>query len=106
MVVHCNVGDEVRNVGGGVQRQQSGLHSDSCVTPGPCFYPSRLVRGDDDDDGGDGDFCARGVIVEGYCGEVADARNVSAADFARGCDLLEGVHFVAWGVRVEIKSQS
>jgi len=76
------------------------------VNPGPCFYPSRPTR-ESDGDGGDGDdLHARYVTVGGYCGEIADVKDVSVADFARGRDRSEGVHFVVWGVRLEIRSQN
>ena len=76
------------------------------MNPGPCFYPLKLIRGDGGDDGGGGGFHARGVIVGSYCGEVADVKDASAVDFARGCGRSEGVRFFAWGVQVEIRSQN
>lgn len=46
------------------------------------------------------------MIVGGCCGEVASVKDVSAADFAGGRDRSEGVHFFAWEVPVEIRSQN
>jgi len=71
----------------------------------PCFFPSRTIRGNGDDDGDGGGLHARGVIVGDYCGGVADVKGVSVADLVRGRDRLEGVHCVAWGVHPEIRSQ-
>ena len=72
----------------------------------PCFYPSNPIRGDGGGDDDDGGLHVRDVIVGGYCGEVADVKDVFAAGFAGGRDRSEGVHFFAWEVRVEIRSQN
>ena len=76
------------------------------MSPGPCFYPSKSIRGGGGDDGDDDDFRARDVIVAGCCGEDAGVKDAPAVDFARGRDRSEGVHFFAWGVQVEIRSQN
>ena len=70
----------------------------------PCFCPSRTIHENDDDGDGGGDLHAQGVIVGGYCGEVGDAKDVSAAGFARGHDRVEDARFVARGV--EIRSRN
>lgn len=75
------------------------------MNPGPCFYPSRLNRGDDGDGGGGGGLHARCVVVEGYYGEVVDVRDVFVAGFVRGRDRLEGVRSAAPEVQFEIGSQ-
>ena len=72
----------------------------------PYFYPSRPIRGDGDDGDDGGGLRVRDVIVGGYCGEVADVKGGPAADFVRGRDRSEGAHFVAWGDRLEIRSQN
>ena len=106
MGARCNalVGGGISNVGGGVQRRRWGLHSGSCVSQGLCFCPSRTIH-ENDDGGGGGDYYAGGVTVGGYRGEGADVKDVSVADFARERDRLEGVRFVGWGVRLEIRSR-
>lgn len=74
------------------------------MNPGPCFYPLKSVREDGGDDGDGGDFRARDVTVEGYCGEGVGVKGAPAVDSARGRDRSEGVHFFAWGAQVEIRS--
>ena len=76
------------------------------MSSGLCSCPLKTIRENDGDGDGGGDRRARGVIVVDYHGEVADVKDVSVADFVRGRDHSEGVHFVAWEARLETRSRN